>query len=75
MEECTICFEPMKKTEPLVKCTLCFNYVHTKCYKKWIKKSNISKPITNHTCLYCQRQGGLTKINISLWDKCKKCFC
>jgi hypothetical protein len=75
MEECIICFNSMKKKEPLIKCSLCFNYTHAKCYKKWIKKSNISTPIQQHACLYCQRPEGLTKINISLFEKLKKCLC
>ena len=34
--ECIICFE--KNKSPIVTCSLCSNYSHYTCYKKFIKK-------------------------------------
>ena len=74
MNECVICFDSMDKKQKLVKCFLCFNYVHTKCYDKWIKKNEITSSIYYQKCFYCQQRGGLNKINISCLDKFKGCF-
>lgn len=74
MSECVICFDPMNVKKKLVKCSLCFNYIHTKCYDKWIKKNEITSDICHQKCLYCQQSGGLNKINTSCMDILKTCL-
>ena len=74
MDECAICFDSMNKKKKLVKCTLCFNYVHTKCYNRWMKKNEITSNIYYQKCFYCQQRGGLNKINKSCFDTLKTCL-
>jgi hypothetical protein len=45
--ECIICFE--KNKYPIVTCSLCSNYSHYTCYKKFTKKNNFYKM----KCVHC----------------------
>ena len=54
MEECTICFDIMKKKDRLTECFLCGKSVHAKCFTVWKKKSGM-----DDKCLYCQVENGL----------------
>jgi len=66
MNECAICFHNMDEIKgKLTQCDFCKKCIHTKCYKLWKNKN-----ITEHSnkCVYCQRYGGLYRINLSPWD-------
>ena len=45
--ECIICFE--KNQSPIVTCSLCSNYSHYTCYKKFTKKNAFYKM----KCVHC----------------------
>jgi len=45
--ECIICFE--KNKYPIVTCSLCSNYSHYTCYKKFTKKNGFYKM----KCVHC----------------------
>ena len=71
-EECLICFDEMKQNEKLLKCKLCKNTVHTKCFNEWCK---INKRTNNNkNCLHCQRQTEFDYVNLTCIDYLKQYF-
>jgi hypothetical protein len=72
MTECTICFDTMQcQTDKLTMCHLCGQYVHTKCFTAWKRKSGNA----SNKCLYCQVENNLYKINRSWGEKLLSCCC
>lgn len=71
LNECIVCFDPMKKKDSLMYCTNCSNYMHCKCYIKWSKKNIDNKD----KCLYCQQKGMLVKKRKRSFLKILSKFC
>ena len=69
IDECLICFDEMKQNEKLLKCKLCKNTVHSRCFKKWTKVK-----LNDKTCLHCQRQTDFDFVNLTCIDYLKQCF-
>ena len=72
VDECIICFDEIKQTDKLLKCKLCKNVVHAKCFYKWQKINHYK--INTKKCLHCQRQTKFKYVSSNCLDYLKQCF-
>jgi hypothetical protein len=62
--ECLICYEKVEKNMSKVKCKLCSNIIHYKCYKEFVKKNSNY----NNKCCHCSTRS--LKFNMKNWWNC-----